>query len=172
MLNKTLFVIIIFSLSLCIKVDNTIANNNSIREYEAKDYILSIGYEELEDDYNLVLSIKSKMHDPVSMYKFKLPWGNRYSMIIIPTYPHGQIFEILYYIDDPRFDVITLKYEETFSGKISLKHYFPKIIDVLKRTDVIIFWSYKLDLLSDKSTERLGGCLILPRKKMDDVLEK
>jgi len=163
-LNKILlFSMILF---LCLDIDTAMAKENEIQEYKANDYTLSIGYEKLENDCNLIISIKSKLQDSLSIYQSDLPWGSRYSMIIIVAKldASGTVLDQSLYIDDPSPNVVTMKYGESLTGKISLKTRFHDILTVLKTKQVIIFWSYQLKSLNNKSTERLGGWLIIPKK--------
>lgn len=135
--------------------------------YETDNYTFALKTKDTNDDYELDIEMKLKLRDAVSLYKAALPWGSRYSMIIIAAKLNASAeqLEQRLFIDDPGPTIITIKPGELLSGKISLRKRFPSIYDAAKKNDLIIFWSYGLKDINNASLGRVGGWLILPQTK-------
>jgi hypothetical protein len=58
---------------------------------------------------------------------------------------------------------IALKPGLVLSGEIDLRQCFPNINEVLKRRDVLLFWSYQMNVIDGKPLPRVGGWLLIPR---------
>ena len=56
-----------------------------------------------------------------------------------------------------------VKSGQTIEGRIDLTRRYPDLAEKIKRTDVLVFWSYHCPT-EGLSSERVGGWLILPRE--------
>lgn len=91
----------------------------------------------------LHVTLRSSAEVPVTLLESKLPWGSRYSMVLIAVTTEGKCLEKELYIDDPSPERISLKPNEALSGDIDLEKIFRGLDDALKKSDVNLFWAYE-----------------------------
>lgn len=101
---------------------------------------------ELDNQKSLSLrvTIWSHAEQRVTFNEYRLPWGNRNSMIFVPVNTDGQcISERLLPVDDPGFQKVSLDPNESITGNIDLRTFVPELEKALKKSDVHLFWAYK-----------------------------
>ena len=113
------------------------------------------------------VTLKNTTTQVINMYKYNLPWEGMYSIIIIMVKADatGSIIEKLLPIDDPGTAVITIKPGEMLKGFINLTDRFPKLDEITSDRDVILFWSYQLQIINKPPLERVNGSVIIPKKR-------
>jgi len=89
------------------------------------------------------VTIWSRAKSAVTFPKYRLPWGNRYSMILVAVTPQGEYLDRVFPIDDPSPERVTFQPNEAMSGEIDLRNFFGHLDTALKKTDVHLFWAYK-----------------------------
>jgi hypothetical protein len=112
---------------------------------------------------HLTATLTSGAKTGVSAYRADLPWGFRYSIVYSAVRPNGEPVELLLPVADPGNAEVSVKPGETLTGDIDL-HYVIRDLDVLKKSDVLLFWAYK-------SPQELhlprwsGGLIVIPRQE-------
>ena len=112
---------------------------------------------------HLTVTLTPGAKTTVTVYRADLPWGFRYSMVYSALRPNGEPVELLLPVADPGDAEVSIQAGETLTGDIDL-HYVIQDLDVLKKSDILLFWAYK-------SPEELrvprwsGGLVVLPRQK-------
>lgn len=86
-----------------------------------------------------------------------LPWGNRYSVLIIGSTKSQPCLQQTHFIDDPRPDSITIKSGEKVQGTIALKKHIENFDEVLRKEDVLLFWHYEAKTKDTKEVGQYGG---------------
>ncbi len=114
---------------------------------------------------SLHVTISSRAEQRVILPKYRLPWGNRNSMIFVPVNSDGQcIGERLVPFDDSGYEKVSLDPNEPITGDIDLRRFVPEVEKGLKKSDVHLFWAYK-------PPEELhiggwaGGWILIPKQK-------
>jgi hypothetical protein len=113
-------------------------------------------------DLNLTNTGKSDLES----WTHSLPWNGQYSMMLLPMdthVPEGKPIPRLAIIDDPTPDSTTLKPRESKQGEIQLATRFPDLVKVLKKRDVVLFWSYQPITTKQTIGKRVSGSLLLPK---------
>jgi hypothetical protein len=113
---------------------------------------------------SLRVTLRSGTATTVKFTRDKLPWATSDSMVIIAAVAGGSCLEKEQPIEDPVLVELFLNPNEAMSGDIDLERMFPRLKDVLKLTDVQLFWAYE-------APEALhfphwsGGWLLIPKQK-------
>ncbi|MFZ1744760.1 MAG: hypothetical protein WBO24_19445 [Nitrospirales bacterium] len=114
---------------------------------------------------NIALTNTAKV--PLSFYQHDLPWEFRYSLQVLAVkafLPEGILEESLPVVDPGGLKEVQLKPDETLHGKISLDKRFHALAQDAKKQDIIIFWTYQLELVDGSQLDRLGGWLLIPKQ--------
>jgi len=113
----------------------------------------------------LRITVHSKAAAQVTLYSYKLPWGSRNSMILMPVNSDRECVGNKYFaIDDPSTERVTIGPNGTLSGELDLKTVLPDIQKSLKESDVHLFWAYQAP--EELHIGRwVGGWLLIPRQK-------
>lgn len=116
-------------------------------------------------DYILHVKLTHRSRDILTIYQHSLPWVGWYSILLtaIKTDALGTVIEKSLIIDDPGPVRITIKPGETLTGDIPLIGRFPDLLEALRETDVIIFWSYQLKPVDAPPFQRACGYVVLPK---------
>jgi hypothetical protein len=114
---------------------------------------------------SLHVTVWSRAEKRVTFAKYRLPWGNRNSMLFVPVNSGGQcIGDRLLPIDDPTFEKVSLDPNDSISGDMDLRRFVPELEKALKKSDIHLFWAYK-------APEELhiarwsGGWILIPQQK-------
>jgi hypothetical protein len=112
----------------------------------------------------LRVTLHSGAENTATFFKSQLPWGNRYSMVIVAVTPHGGCLDKELPIDDPGPEEISLAPKALLTGDIDLQWFVRDLNRVTKKSDVQLFWAYE-------SPKELniphwsGGWILIPRQK-------
>jgi hypothetical protein len=112
----------------------------------------------------LHVTVSSRASSVVTFGKWKLPWGNANSMILVAVTGNKAYIDRNLFIDDPTPEQVSLKPNESLSGDVSLEKAFTGLDAALKKSDVHLFWAYE-------APEELhiprwsGGWILIPQKK-------
>jgi hypothetical protein len=69
----------------------------------------------------------------VTVPRSRLPWGNRYSVILVAATPDGQSLQQFFPIDDPTFDEVLVAPGLVLDGEIHLTDFFQDIDTTVKK---------------------------------------
>ena len=112
---------------------------------------------------HLRVTLRSGAATSVTFGRWKLPWGNRYSMVFTAVRPNEEPVDLELPVDDPGPTKVSLKPREVLTGDIDLR-YVIRDLNAMKKSDVLLFWAYK-------SPDELhiprwsGGLVIIPQQK-------
>jgi len=114
---------------------------------------------------SLHVTVWSRAEKRVTFAKYRLPWGNRNSMLFVPVNSDGQcVGDRLLPIDDPTFEKVTLDPNDSISGDMDLRRFVPELERALKKSDIHLFWAYKApDEL--RIAPWSGGWILIPQHK-------
>lgn len=121
----------------------------------------------LVPDPKLLVRLTNLSANPLTVYKSSLPWGNRYSMIVVAVRVAGvnEVLPTPPVIDDPGPDRLVIGAGETLSGEINLAHRFANFTSGAGgKGDLLLFWSYQLTTVDHQASERVGGWLQVRRE--------
>lgn len=137
------------------KLKSKIADNSNIMDISV----------ERSSEFDLHVTLTNRSGEPLTIYQHSLPWVGWYSILLtaVKTDALGTVVEKSLIIDDPGPGRITIKPDETLTGKIPLVSRFPDLLNALKERDVIIFWSYQLKPIDAEPFQRRGGYVLLPK---------
>jgi hypothetical protein len=111
----------------------------------------------------LRVTLTSGSATTATIYNAELPWGIRESMIFSALRPNGEPIDLIFPIDDPGPDKVSIKPRGTLAGEIDLRNVI-RDVNVLKRSDVLLFWAYKPpDALH--LPHWAGGLVVIPKQK-------
>lgn len=92
---------------------------------------------------SLRVTVSSRAEARVSFPKYRLPWGNRNSMIFVPVDGDGRcVGDRAVPIDDSGYEKVSLGPSESITGNIDLRRVLPELEKELKKSDVHLFWAY------------------------------
>lgn len=112
----------------------------------------------------LHVTLMSRSESRVTVYRSSLPWGNRYSMILVAVLPSGKSLKKELIVDDPTLEQIALDPNKSISGDINLQNVFRDLNASVTMSDVQLFWAYQ-------APEELGiprwsgGWILIPQQK-------
>jgi len=116
--------------------------------------------------YVLKVTVQNVTTVPVSLSEWQLPWGNRYSLTTTAL-ATGRIPQTLrenFPIDDPNVGrQVVLQPGERRSGDVDLSGRFRTINQVLRQTDVIVYWLYQFGDKADSKIDYSAGWLVIPK---------
>jgi hypothetical protein len=116
-----------------------------------------------QDPFRLRVTLTSGAATTVTIYHAELPWGIRHSMIFSALRPNGEPIDLIFPTDDPGGNEVSIKPRETLVGEIDLRHVIQDL-NVLKKSDVLLFWAYKSpDALH--LPHWAGGLVVIPKQK-------
>jgi hypothetical protein len=113
----------------------------------------------------LLVRLRNLTGQSFTLPRREVPWEWRYAMVIkaFETDAPGTPVEEIYPIADPDQSNIVIPPRGSLSGEIDLADRFPGLDEVLQRRDVIIFWSFQLNLSEKHLPCRYGGWLLINR---------
>src|SRR5215469_11814625 len=95
-----------------------------------------------ENPLHLRVTLTSGAATTIRINRYDLPWGNRCSMVFAAARPNGEDIELLLPVADPGLKEISVKSGETLRGDVDLRYVIGDS-NVLKKSDVLLFWAYK-----------------------------
>jgi len=118
-----------------------------------------------QNSLSLVVTVRSRAEVRVTLAKWRLPWGNQRSMLLVPVSRDGECIDNKYFAEEyPEYEKVSIDANGTVSGKIDLQKVIPELREALKKSDVHLFWTYK-------APEELhiahwsGGWILVPQQK-------
>src|ERR1700689_4819366 len=111
---------------------------------------------------HLRVTLRSGAATTISISRYELPWGWRYSMVFAAVRPNGDAVELPLPVLDPGLSEMSVKAGETLTGDIDLRY----VIDpnALKKSDVLLFWAYKAPAALH-IPRWTGGLVVIPQQK-------
>ena len=112
--------------------------------------------------YDLVFGLINRGQTPVKLTGSDLPWKWKPTLImVLMTVPGSKVLEEVPMINDPPpFNPKLLNPNSEIGGRLNLCYYYPNLPQVLKGSDVILFWSYPRVFETNPSLRRGGWILI------------
>jgi hypothetical protein len=116
-----------------------------------------------EKPLHLRVTLRSGAGTAATFYQSDLPWGNRDSMVFSAVRPNGDTVDLIFPEDNPGPTKVSVKPRQMLTGDIDLQ-YVIRDLNVLKNSEVLLFWAYK-------SPEELhiprwsGGLVLIPQQK-------
>ena len=92
---------------------------------------------------SLHVTVWSRAEKRVTFAKWRLPWGNRNSMILVAVTPGKEYIVRNFPVDDPSFEKVSLDPNESFNGEVNLEKAFTGLDAALKKSDIHLFWAYE-----------------------------
>jgi hypothetical protein len=110
------------------------------------------------------VTLRSGAANTATFPRSELPWGNRYSIVLVATTLQGAPLEKFYPIDDPMPDEISVPPGATLTGEINLENNIPDLARLTKASDVHLFWAYESP--KELNLPRWsGGWILIPKQK-------
>jgi hypothetical protein len=116
-----------------------------------------------QNPLHLQVTLTSGAATTVTVDRYELPWGYRYSMVFAATKPNGESLDLELPVDDPGMREVSVKAGETLTGDVDLR-YVVRDLNVLKKSDVLLFWAYKAPAALHLPRWS-GGLVVIPRQK-------
>jgi hypothetical protein len=113
---------------------------------------------------SLRVTLWSRADTSVTFRKYRLPWGNRYSTILVAVTPHGECLDRNFPIDDPSPERVTFEPNESLTGEINLRKHFSGLDDALKKSDIHLYWAYEAPKELNIA-QWSGGWILIPQQK-------
>lgn len=107
----------------------------------------------------LKATIRNNGPTSVEVNKSLLPWGGRYSLILVavreksPNEPLAQRF----FMDDIGPETVELERGGVLEGQIDMREFFQQLPSELKKDNLIVLWSYQLVAVNGKESKRQAG---------------
>ncbi len=114
----------------------------------------------------LDITLKNDSSNVLRIPNGYLPWdGYAMTIALVEAAPTSTPLKQELIISDPLpGKPWRLKKGTTLHGQINLTSRFPDLTRVLKRTDVVVFWSYQPETEDKQKVDRVGGWLQIPRQ--------
>jgi hypothetical protein len=112
----------------------------------------------------LKFTVKNVSNHTVTIEEPRLPWGQRYSvMIVAAERKSGSPLKEVPLIDDAFLSPkVSIKPGQSLSGSIELVYYVADIDKKLRSTDLVLFWYY--DARGNNETlGEYGGWILIPK---------
>ena len=113
---------------------------------------------------SLHVTVHSRAEKQVSLFKWRLPWGTRNTMILVAVKPDKNYVTRNFPVDDPAPERVLIEPNETLSGDVSLEKAFTGLDDALKKSDIHLFWAYQAPE-ELKIGRWSGGWILIPQQK-------
>jgi len=117
--------------------------------------------------HDLFVELNNITGNPLEIRAASLPWESRYSMwvkLFEDDATGSAVDERLVVADSPTAnEKVSLLPGKPLHGSIELRTRFPELVEVLKRRDVIVFWSYIPEFSKGNNDCRLSGSLTIPK---------
>ena len=113
---------------------------------------------------SLHVTVRSKAEKQVSLFKWRLPWGTKNTMILVAVKPDKNYVTRNFPVDDPAPERVLIEPNETLSGDVSLEKAFTGLDDALKKSDIQLFWAYQAPE-ELKIGRWSGGWILIPQQK-------
>jgi hypothetical protein len=116
-----------------------------------------------EKPLHLRVTLRSGAATTATFYRADLPWGYRYSMVFVVARPNGDPIELELPVSDPGPIKVSVRPGEVLTGDVDLR-YVIRDLNLLKKSDLLLFWAYK-------SPDELhiphwsGGLVLIPQQK-------
>lgn len=116
-----------------------------------------------ENPLHLLVTLTSGARTTITINRYDLPWGYRYSMVFAAARPNGEVIELLLPVEDPGLKEISVKPGETLRGDVDLQYVIGDS-SVLKKSDVLLFWAYSAPTALHLP-RWTGGMVVIPQQK-------
>lgn len=116
----------------------------------------------LQKPLHLRVTLRSGAATTISISRYELPWGWRYSIVFAAAKPNGEAVDLILPVDDPGLVEMTVKPGETLTGDIDLRYVIAP--NALKKSDVLLFWAYKAPAALH-IPRWSGGLVVIPQQR-------
>jgi hypothetical protein len=112
----------------------------------------------------LHVTVRSRAETRVSFFKWRLPWGNTNTMILVAVASDRNYIKRNIPIDDPSPERVSMEPNESLSGDVRLDNAFSGFDTALKRSDIHLFWAYEAPKELHIAPWS-GGWILIPQQK-------
>ena len=116
-----------------------------------------------QNPLHLQVTLTSGAATTVTLNRYNLPWGYRYSMVFAAVKPSGESVDLELPVADAVMREVSVKAGETLTGDVDLRNVIGDL-NVLKKSDVLLFWAYEAPAALHLP-RWTGGLLVLPQQK-------
>jgi hypothetical protein len=122
---------------------------------------------ELDSHEPLLLHVTLWSHagNRLTLAKWRLPWGNRNSILFVPVNHVGECIDNKYFAEEyPNYEKVSIDPNGSITGEINLQRVVPGLDKAVKKSNVHLFWAYE-------APEELhiarwsGGWILIPQQK-------
>ena len=110
----------------------------------------------------LRVTLTSGAATTATIYHADLPWGIRDSIIFSAVRPNGEPIDLIFPTDDPGPGKVSIRPGERLVGEVDLRYVID--VNVLKNSDVLLFWAYKSPAALHLP-HWTGGLVVIPKQK-------
>lgn len=131
------------------------------------DIAVTITPRELAGGTVLNVRLTNNTSDQLEMNGSLLPWGNRYSLILVAVRerkPNEQLKQ-KFFIDDVGPENVLIQPKQSLEGQIDVREFFQDVEAELAKGSVILMWSYHLVTTNKQESSRLAGWVRLTGRK-------
>jgi hypothetical protein len=122
--------------------------------------------EQVNQDYHLRIKMQNQSNKKVVFAQGLMPWSetiwNRLILIAVEIEPNQRLIPRANYLRNP-VGKIEIEPRQEILGDISLTRAFPSLKEVLRRSDVLIFWSHQLPKQNGVVFKRSGGWVYIEK---------
>jgi hypothetical protein len=118
---------------------------------------------DVQKTLSLRFTVTSAARSRVTLDKYRLPWANVNSLVLVAVTGGGRTLQRDMPIDDPLNQRVSLDPGESLSGAIELRKAFGGLDGMLEKDDVNLFWAYHAPKELGIN-DRWGGWILLRRR--------
>ena len=115
-------------------------------------------------EFSLVLKKPKRLDVPLDA----LPWGAfpNLHVVAVTTDARGSaaLPRLSPFRESAESPITTLVAGQRLRGRVPLNEYVEGLAEVLRDSEVLVFWSYRLDVPGDRHSNRTGGWVDLPKE--------
>jgi hypothetical protein len=129
---------------------------------------IHVEVESLNDrDLRVTLTLRSP--DQIVTDLHSLPWGGRYNgfiIVAVPPLSGGEALPGQAAFEEPmESPPVRIDRGKPLTGVVHLDSRIQGLEAALRRTDLLLFWSFEVQVQELGSSNRVGGWLLLPRRR-------
>jgi len=143
------------------------SSNNASTDMKTGEEYCTASIEHKDVDEVLKFTITNTTGSSLKVETSSLPWKMRSSLMLFVAEGGGMggepetMLPQFYPLESPGFGETRIEPGESLTGTVVLNRYFPSLKEVLKESDVVIFWSYRLKPIDSAPFKRVAGSVVI-----------
>jgi len=159
-MGKVYFIFGVLVVFFCIS--NVTVASDDCEELSDKAFFVNVKMEQ-KNSLKMTLRLTNSSKETLDFYDNVLS-RDFLTLVAVKGGGYEEKLKDVWMIEDYSMSIIRLKPGENFSHIIHLDQYFPSLNNVLKKTNVILFWSIEVKTTPNHNmSERSGGYLVLQK---------